>query len=324
MRILRDMIARLLAWTLPVVFLAVFFAFLLRHYYLDPKLVKHLRKQNAPLVSDFHPRPEPHHQKDREPASHEEAEKPAPVAKAELPPPPVEFSGDGVDVVPPSGTFAEILARTRKGTSVSSAFRFAAIKAPTKADKDLLVKMFYESKKMLQAWLQSHKAELNEQTAQLMATRMSEVGMKLPPVDFEPDLQMRSFVAFTRDESGAATVAVGNGFLGILKKDPKRAQFEMTRVMAQAWAPCEIGQGGDHPWKAVTKCLGVSEQDSCESGAYSDGGWAVSSTIATYLHSPVCKLAAFKEPEVVKCLASIPLPLKMTKQRLPASLWRPQ
>lgn len=328
-RSLRDWIARIIAFAIPALVFGVTFAFLIRVFYLDPHAYHHLTASNRPLKSFFHwgktetSRGLASQSDDEIAGSPGESIVGRKVARP-----------DSTVVEAPKGSFAEIIARApRECVALERLERlergYLRIRAPASGgvsgrDRQSLIALYERSKRDLMGWLFTQKANLPEPLAEYMQTSLSETGMKLPPVDFEPDLAYRALAAYTRDAQGQPTIAIGSRFLNILHSDPKRAQFEMTRAMAQSWSPCEIEAKGlaGHPWTAMLKCLGVSEEAGCLAGNYSETGWAVSSTLAAYVHAPGCALPAFKDKDAIQCLGAMPLPLSMTAQKIPDSLWR--
>jgi hypothetical protein len=92
-----------------------------------------------------------------------------------------------------------------------------------------------------------------------------------------------------------------------LTKDRQRAKFELTRLVAMAWTPCELKRVGvsEEPWNPLLKCLGINDAQACQTSSYSETGWAVSSAIAAQVAPPHCTLPAFSEEHARQCVKSV-------------------
>jgi hypothetical protein len=101
-----------------------------------------------------------------------------------------------------------------------------------------------------------------------------------------------------------ALIHVGSGFLTLFQKDRARARFELARLLAQAWSPCEIESIRESAgWKGFLSCMGMSEdQMKCAPGAVSEATWAVSSAVASLVSSPGCAIPAFADEKSAACL----------------------
>ena len=144
-----------------------------------------------------------------------------------------------------------------------------------------------------------------------MEKHIQEVKLQRPPVADEPDLAWRGVAVLGKDLDGEPMIRMGNGFLKLLVREPERGKFELARLAAQTWAPCEF-QSGDQkaqsamPWGALVKCLGVQEPNACGPGTYSEAGWAVSTVLAYKVANPGCKIPALAESSVAACVNEIP------------------
>lgn len=307
-RSLRDWIARIISFVIPAFLFALVYAFLIRAFYLDPSGYQKLLLANRPLRSYFAWVPKEKLVPTRTLAFLKHASPGETVQGA----PATETPRDGEFpqiVPPPAGSFEAALARTKNVcASVERIEHRGPAGSMTASDRELLIEMFNRSKQQLFGWLYSQKERLGDGLVEWMQSRVAQTGMKLPPVDFEPDLVYRGIVVSTRDAAGAPTLAIGSRFPALVRTQPARAQFEMTRALAQAWAPCDTEAktgAGNHPWKDLLNCFGVKDEGACAAGGFSEGGWVVSSTLATYVSAPGCKLAAFADAAVVKCLAQV-------------------
>jgi hypothetical protein len=107
-------------------------------------------------------------------------------------------------------------------------------------------------------------------------------------------------------------IRIGSGFMKLSRQQPDRARYEIARVIAQTWAPCELkvagASQGETLWNPLLACLGMSGGDKgCVAGSSSEAGWAVSSTLAMTLANPGCTIPAFKEVAQAECWKKIPL-----------------
>ena len=105
-------------------------------------------------------------------------------------------------------------------------------------------------------------------------------------------------------------IRVGGGFFKLVTKNPARARFELARLLAQTWSPCEMHKlGGQAPWKGFLSCMQMSAQadpaKDCGPSSFSETGWAVSSALAAVASPPGCRIPAFDQKPVSRCLAEV-------------------
>lgn len=172
-------------------------------------------------------------------------------------------------------------------------------------------RLFYSAKGKLSKWLQSRRKELGAKPAELMAAQLRKLSLGRPPSREEPDLAWRGIGVLGHAAEGKPVVRLGGGFSYLVRHNPARAKFEMLRMVAQVWAPCELkrAEAGD-PWSALSSCLGVSDSAACEPGSYSEAGWAVSTALAAALEDPGCKIPAFKDSSGSACVAELTGPAR--------------
>lgn len=171
---------------------------------------------------------------------------------------------------------------------------------------------FTAGREALLAWLQKRRKEIPDKAVFVMENQLKAVQLEKPPVREEPDLSWRGIGVFTYDSKGAPRLRLGGGFLKLVTKEPKRAQFELTRLLAQVWAPCELQRlDPSEVWSPLLDCMKVSRESACAPGSSAEEGWAVSSALAAILHSPGCNLPGLSHPDVVACLEKLPLPLTL-------------
>lgn len=180
-------------------------------------------------------------------------------------------------------------------------------------DKEWAVVMayFHDAKRSLTAWIRRSGKNLPEKTREMFEKRVAILKIQRPPISEEPDLSWRG-IGHLVQEPGMKDpiVRLGGGFLELVKQKPTRAKFELTRLVAQAWAPCELKEVAPWTvWNPLLACLGVQEEKACESGSFSEGGWAVATVLATSLFPPDCEVGAFKEEKMAACL-KLPVPFE--------------
>lgn len=168
---------------------------------------------------------------------------------------------------------------------------------------------YHELKGSYQSWLDSRRAELGNKTWTAMSTRMKDLRIQRPPTPGEPDLAWRGIGVLSYDMAGDPIVRLGDGYFKLYRKNPSRARFELARLMAQVWAPCELQKSKiEQPWAELAQCLGMeSPLKSCGEGQFSDAGWAVSSALATLVSKPGCQLPAFASPQAQACVWRFPI-----------------
>lgn len=185
----------------------------------------------------------------------------------------------------------------------------------TKADWSRVMEDFHSAKHSLTEWLERHRAEITVPAYQVMEHRLGSVKIQRPPVLDEPDLAWRGIGVYGQNPEGEPIIKLGGGFVQLSVAHPARARFELTRLVAQTWSPCELLRFGalEATWSPLLKCLGMTQAQDCSQGTYSESGWAVSTTIAAAVQPPSCQIEAFKSPEASQCVSHIPFAV-MTAQ----------
>lgn len=335
--VLKEWFIRITAVIVPALALSGVYALLVRNYYLDSSVHRKLLLANAPVQSHFeHLRRKWGFHPDRALASQPPGEvvrgarpsrsgrtKIVPAAAPELD---VPIDDSKILVEAPRQSLLDRLTKKYPTCAGLGEFELLTPGAPiapqvklSASERGQLIEYFENAKKTLLGWLLTQEKLLAPDLFVFMRERIATTGMKLPPVDFEPDLELRAAVVWTKDPGGVPTLAVGSKFLKLLTSDPQRAQFEFTRAMAQGWSPCEFNQ---HPWAEVLTCFGLSNTAACEPGVFSEGGWATSSLLATYLSFPNCRLAAFESQAISRCVTRLKLPIEATDQWVQKALWK--
>jgi len=170
---------------------------------------------------------------------------------------------------------------------------------------------YMDAKEQLISWLKSNADSFPKTQLAKMEVEIRETRVMRPQVAVEPDLTWRGIAAWTHPKTGSviegerpAVIHVSDGFLKLYQKNRERARFEMTRVLAQAWAPCEMGAGHHWgAWNGLMECLGFSAQQmKCSPGVVSEGTWAASTAVATLVAPPGCEVPAFQGEKYHACL----------------------
>lgn len=176
------------------------------------------------------------------------------------------------------------------------------------ADKDWekAEQEFAEAKKGLQAWLDKNRIAFSIEAYTAMQKRLEGVKLQKASAENEPDLTWRGIATYGTAGDGTSYVRAGSGFLKLFSSQPSRAKFELARVVAQSWAPCELAKGAGNPWQPWLTCLNVKEGNACETGSYSEAGWAVSTALAAQVAPPGCTIPAFRAAEQAQCVEKMP------------------
>jgi hypothetical protein len=171
--------------------------------------------------------------------------------------------------------------------------------------------LFHQSKADLQSWLVSHNTELPGGLVKWMSEQVDNAKLQRPPLAEEPDLNWRGIgvVAHLGDtaENAGPLLRVGGGFVKMAVTEPQRAHFELTRLLAQSWSPCDMPTGARTAWQPLLKCMGLKEQEwdtqkACTTGSHSEAGWAVASAVAAKASPPGCVLPAFQNAAAFQCV----------------------
>ena len=166
----------------------------------------------------------------------------------------------------------------------------------------------------LLAWLNKHRKEFPDKTANVMEAQIQKLKIQRPPANEEPDLTWRGIGIWTQDATGAPIIRMGSGLVKLMVKQPQRGRFEMARLVAQTWSPCELQRvDAAGAWDPFVKCLGVEDRKGCSAGTYSEAGWAVSTAMAAIVSAPGCTVPAFADPTIAGCLKKPKLPLSIAE-----------
>jgi hypothetical protein len=180
----------------------------------------------------------------------------------------------------------------------------------TKAEWAAVMDQFHDAKDQLAKWLHQNRAAIPEATYSMMERQVKNLKIQRPPSADEPDLAWRGIGVYTQGNDNEALIKIGGGFVKLANRHPARAKFEIARLVAQSWAPCELARASNAEtstaWAPLMKCLGLAEGQGCGQGTFSEAGWAVSTTVAASVSPPGCSIQAFNDPELAKCLKHVP------------------
>jgi hypothetical protein len=176
----------------------------------------------------------------------------------------------------------------------------------TRDEEARVEQAFAAAKVDLLRWLDRNHKNFRPYSFETLREQVQQLELRVPTSNDDPDLRWRGIGVWTREAGGSPILRVGPGFATLVERDPERARFELIRLAALGWAPCELARVGARPWGAYLQCMGIAETDrGCGVGNYSEAGWAVSSAVATMVakgtKSPGCTLPAFAEPARAGC-----------------------
>lgn len=192
---------------------------------------------------------------------------------------------------------------------------------------DRVMTQFHNAKKDLISWLDGHRYQFTKEVSDHMEIEVRELRLQRPPTPDYPDLAIRGIGIWTRPQGERPIIKLGGGFAKLVERNPARARFELTRLIAQTWSPCELKKSPisshlpqEGPWNSLVTCLGVHDDNACQAGSFSEAGWAVSSALASVASPPGCTVPAFAPGVGDSCLKDI----QSVSARLPASVAIPR
>jgi len=168
-----------------------------------------------------------------------------------------------------------------------------------------VISLFHDAKRDLANWFVAHENEIGKELATKLSARVKDQKIQRPPITDEPDLDWRGVGVVSHGLGSEFLIKTGAGFIPLVEKDPMRAKFELTRLLAQTIASCELSKAGlPDIWKPTLDCMGIDSQTSCAEGQLSESTWAISTTIANWVSSPGCKVPALNETDLAACMKS--------------------
>ena len=137
----------------------------------------------------------------------------------------------------------------------------------SREDWNKVIGQFNQAKKILKNWLTRIQSSLPEKTVSFMSAQLDAIKMVQPPTTDEPDLSWRGIGVWSKNDQEEPSIKLGSGFVKWVIKQPKRTLFEMTRLLAQTWAPCEMQSvDAGSMWDSFLSCLDVVEEQACGAG----------------------------------------------------------
>lgn len=214
----------------------------------------------------------------------------------------------------PEGFVDDGIIATANGKFCGSAEFFGAGPEQTQMDPVLWSQFmgeYHAAKNNLIQWVSANKAYFSDAFIKEMEDEVRGTRVMRPQNQIEPDLTWRGVAAWTRPRAGAvengerpALIHVGSGFLQLFQKNRGRARFEIARLLAQSWSPCEMARSKDSKvFKEFYSCMGLTEsQTECKAGAVSEATWALSTAVASLVSQPGCQIQAFADEKSAACL----------------------
>ncbi len=177
-----------------------------------------------------------------------------------------------------------------------------SLSAITRDDWNKVIDVFHEAKADLGTWLSHGGGSIPASSRNEMIARMKSVKIQRPPAAEEPDLSWRGIGVLAEVGKGEPLVRVGTGLIRLVNEDRARAKFEISRLLAQSWAPCELAKSKleAQVWNPLLKCLKVADE-TCGDQSYSEAGWAVSTAVASAVAPLQCVVPAFADAQVASC-----------------------
>lgn len=190
---------------------------------------------------------------------------------------------------------------TKDGTCIVGEFRGLGHAAEPGSPIEMWARtqgMFEGSRISVRKWITANQDRLGESTAEAMNAKLDQLRAVLDTREEMPDLAWRGIGVIVKDAEGADVIHLSSGFVRLVAKDPKRARWEIVRLMTQTWSPCEF-----KVFNELASCLKTDPSMGCEKGGYSEAAWAISTALATTISPPGCEMKVFKQPEMSGCLA---------------------
>ena len=165
---------------------------------------------------------------------------------------------------------------------------------------------FHLAKRKLQKWIQGQSAYLSVSDLVLLTKQVQEARLLAPSLNRDSDLRLRGMGFWERNDQGEISLFLSSGFVNLLVRQPERGLFEMTRLLAQALAPCELQRlGVKASWRGLLSCLNIKNEMMCDRDQALEGGWAVSTSLATRVALPKCIPSVFLDAKQASCLKDL-------------------
>jgi hypothetical protein len=213
-----------------------------------------------------------------------------------------------------AGSFAAVDEGATNGKFCGTAEYFGAGPEQTQLDPTLWNQFmgdYHAAKTDLIQFVSANKSYFSESFITAMENEIRGARVMRPQNQIEPDLTWRGIAAWTRPRAGAvengerpSLIHVGSGFMQLFQKNRARARFEIARLLAQSWSPCELTETRDSKvWKDFFSCMGLEKsQTECKPGVVSEASWAMSTAVASLVSQPGCQIQAFADDKSAACL----------------------
>lgn len=237
-----------------------------------------------------------------------------------------------------------VMGKPAVGECVSTEYRGPGIHAKPihPADWKKLLTEYRHSKKLLLDWLKHSKFAQSPELYKGMVAALEETQLYRPPYLNLPDLSWRGELLVVKNEQNHHSLLLGQGFMRLLLREPKRAAFEMTRTLAQVWspttamleatlsrAPAASPATAATPGHALVASLSPAPAAATSmksaataapqpwdpllncmgvkaSESFSEKNWAIASSLAVQLSAPGCELKFFiQNPQAKSCLSHL-------------------
>ncbi len=156
-------------------------------------------------------------------------------------------------------------------------------------DWALTIRVYHQSKDRLKTWIASKN--FSADVKQKLEKITSDLKIQRAPSNEEPDLSWRGISVLSRDSQGAWILRTGGGFAQNLHAQPSRGQFELTRLLVQAW-PLEGA-----PWSDLLSCLHITDPW--------EARWALSTIVAAQATPTGCQIPGLQDAATQDCIAKI-------------------
>jgi len=170
--------------------------------------------------------------------------------------------------------------------------------------------MFADVKQSLLGWLKHIRGRFRSYVGDALEDQMRLLKIEPANSKQDADLLWRGIVIWKRNFGDHPVIMVGSGFAKLMQIYPDRAQFELARVAAQSWAPCELQKLNiKNIWVPLLECLEVRNPAACRKSEGMARGWAFSSIIAQTVVTPGCIVPRLKKNSIKNCINGLALPV---------------
>ncbi|MBN22986.1 MAG: hypothetical protein CL678_17000 [Bdellovibrionaceae bacterium] len=191
--------------------------------------------------------------------------------------------------------------------------RLGSFEISPESEETLIKKIhltFDQSKKKLKRWLKNHNHLMNDAQYSQLEEQLNRVSLEFPASQVAKDLMWRGALFLEVEDSESFVVRGGNSWMWTYKNDLKRAEYEMTRVIAQAWSPCLLLKSSG-VWNQALECASIDF--SCKGAGRDEAGHWIASAVAHWVSPMDCQIPLFKKKDQAQCLLESPLYLSQVR-----------